>query len=134
MRTPQRHLWRFVLLAFALNALLPFFAVYNTGQLSAASIKNSLFSGRILICTGDGFQWIDRADISKQKPHNTSHIECALCFFAAHGLKHITLAMAAALAFFFILSNAETIFASATVHPVHRPRFRHSRAPPILSL
>ena len=117
-----------------MNALVPFFAVYSISQMSPSAVKNSLFSGHILICTGDGFRWIDRADIGKQKPHQGStHYECALCFTAAHGLKHVTLAVALLFSFVFLLSDAQTIFATATIHPVHRPRYRHSRAPPAFS-
>ena len=134
MRPQQRHLWRFVLFAFLLNALLPFFAVYNTTHLSASSAKNALFGDRILICTGDGFRWIERSDAGKQKPHNGTHYECALCFFAAHGLEKIALFAGILLAYALRVTMAQRIAANIAAYRIYRPQFRHSRAPPVLSL
>ena len=134
MKPQQRHLWRFVLFAFFLNALLPFFAIYNTTGLTANSVK-SAFGDRILICTGDGFRWIDRKDVSKQVPHKPgTHAECALCYFASHGLKNIALLAGVLLAYALRISIAQAIVAALVISRTYRLHLRHSRAPPVFSL
>ena len=134
VRLQQRHLWRFVLLAFLLNALLPFFAVYDASAMSANAGHPSLF-GRILICTGDGFRWIDRSDAGKQAPHSPDkHIECALCYFAAHGLKHLTLFAGVLLAYALRMRIAEAFAACGGTWRSYRSQFQRSRAPPCISL
>jgi hypothetical protein len=125
----KQHLWRFVLLAFVLSSLLPFFAVYSMP--SAATVKASLFSDRILICTEDGFRWITRSEASRQKPHTpNNHYQCALCFVAAHGLKHLVLAAAILLAVLLQISAARVILVPAKLRATRHTHHRHSRAPP----
>ncbi len=129
-----KHLWRFVLIAFVASVLLPFFAVYNTGQLSAANAKTALFAGRLLICTADGFRWIKLSDVGKQQPHTPlAHYQCALCFFAAHGLKHVALFAGVLLACIVRISLARRLAAAAAALRLYRPHLQHSRAPPSFS-
>ena len=81
------------LLAFSINTILPFFAVYNVAA-NEASHVSSLFGEKILICSGEGFRWVKLADLQsgKEKPKPHSGDQCPLCYAANHGLKAITLA------------------------------------------
>ncbi len=92
MKKNIRHIARITLLAFLLNVLLPFFAVYDVSNHQAfAKEKSSLFGEKVLICTGDGFKWVKWEDLQRDKEkHNPpSHYQCALCYVAAHGLKDV---------------------------------------------
>lgn len=47
-------------------------------------------SGRILICSGAGFKWVNVNDVEEEPlPPSQGHhsFECALCVVSAHGLK-----------------------------------------------
>ena len=134
MHSRKKHLWRFVLLAFLLNAVLPFFAVYDAAQLLPNRSVSALFGNRVLICTGDGFRWVTRDKAAEQPPHHpASHYECALCFAAAHGLKNTLLPSGAALAFAARFIAAVTMIAATLSSITYASRCRHSRAPPSLS-
>lgn len=79
-----------LLIAFAANALVPFFAVYNlpTDNTEAKQLS-SVFGEQILICTGDGFKWVNLADLQsgKEQPNPHPDYKCPLCYVASHGLK-----------------------------------------------
>lgn len=89
---PVENIARITLLAFLLNAVLPFLAVYNVPahQLYAKNIS-SLFGEKVLICSGDGFKWVTWKDLQEGKGghEQPSHYKCPLCYLAAHGLKDI---------------------------------------------
>jgi len=70
-------------LAVAFSALLPFFAVHNP-----SNHLSSVFGERVLICTGDGFKWVNPADLQsgKEKPKPHSGDKCPLCYAARHSL------------------------------------------------
>ena len=84
-----------VLIAFAINVMLPFFAVYNPSA-SNTEIQHlsSVFGESIIICTGDGFKWVKLADLQngKEKPKPHSDTKCPLCYAASHGLKSMAVA------------------------------------------
>lgn len=79
------------LLAFLLNALLPFYATY--GGLSSANLtanSSPLFGEKILLCTATGYKWVSlaefadwgqslAADSDSGGQHNGS-FECPLCY------------------------------------------------------
>lgn len=98
MHQAKGHIARFAALALIFNALLPFFAVYDAPSQATASTTSSPFGDKLLICSGDGFKWIKRADAGKQEHNTPSHFKCALCYLAAHGLKDATLPVGATLA------------------------------------
>lgn len=89
-----------VLIAFVMNAVLPFFAVYN---LSAGNTDtqtkhlSSVFGESILICSGDGFKWVKLADLQSGKENPKPHpdYKCPLCYVARHGLKDAAMVSAA---------------------------------------
>ena len=83
------------LLAFAMNVMLPFFAIYNLPAASAheSSVSNaedlaSLFGDKVLICTPDGFKWVSWKDLNNGKEHPHSEFKCPLCYVGAQGMKH----------------------------------------------
>lgn len=125
------------LFAFLLNALLPFFAVYNVqdghDNQSAARQMASLFGEKVLICTSDGFKWVKWADIEKEgKPHKPSNYQCGICYLAAHGTKDFTTPSAVALAY-----NTEASSAGYTIYEYRRAAFHtqlpfSGRAPPAI--
>lgn len=93
-----RYISLITLLAFLMNVMLPFFAVYDVQQAMAAEAKkssteemSSVFGKKILICTSDGFKLVSIEDLQDGKEQPTPHPEykCALCYVAAHGTKHI---------------------------------------------
>lgn len=90
MKNSLRHIANVTLTAFLLNAFLPFFAVYDTPKLPPAKEMSSLFGDKVLICTGDGFQWVTWEELQKQgSRHESSRYKCGLCYLAAHGLKDL---------------------------------------------
>ncbi len=90
MRSSYKHVVHITLIAFLLNVMLPFFAVYNVEHPSLAKEMASLFGEKILICTGDGFKWVKLADLeSGKEKHNPSHYKCPLCYIAAHAFKYL---------------------------------------------
>jgi len=72
-------------LTIAFSTLLPFFATYNT---VAPSKLASLLGEKILICTGDGFALVNRADLQSGKAPIKPHKDfvCPLCYVAANGV------------------------------------------------
>ena len=79
------------LLAFLLNVVLPFFAVYNVPHATALAQNSAIFGEKILICTSDGFRWATWQEIQQKDGHSSaSHYKCPLCYLAAHGLKDFT--------------------------------------------
>lgn len=77
--------------AFLMNAMLPFFAVYNppASYEDEQNIKqmSSLFGEKILICTEAGFRLVSWNDLinGKEKPKPHPNIKCPLCYIAAYG-------------------------------------------------
>ena len=100
MKKNCKHIARIALFAFLLNALLPFFAVYDVpAHQSAAKEISSLFGDKVLICSGDGFKWVKWEDLQSGKEQHTppSHYKCPLCYVAAHGMKDMVTPDAVAL-------------------------------------
>ena len=140
MARRSRQIVFMTLIAFLMNAILPFFATYNTPDHSASTVAfakqvtSAPFGDRILICTGDGFKWVKWSDLQKEKKHSpTSHYKCVLCFLAAHGLKHLALFGAIALAYALALRNAAQVAYAYRPVAFYRKSTRHSRAPPAFS-
>lgn len=72
--------------------MLPFFAVYDFSQLRAseASQVASPFMGtKILICTSEGFKWVELKDLQSHKEEQDPHpeMECVLCYLSLNGIK-----------------------------------------------
>ena len=84
-----------MLVALVINVTLPFFITHDTKQaLAAQNADTSLsspFTGKILICTIDGFKWVNLADVQNNDEHPEPHskYECALCYIIANSVKHI---------------------------------------------
>ena len=92
-----RYISLLTLIAFLMNVMLPFFAVYDIQQAMAAEAEqssanemSSVFGNKILICTSDGFKLVSIEDLQNGKEQPTPHPEykCALCYVTAHGTKH----------------------------------------------
>lgn len=82
--------------AFFVNVTLPFFAVYDVSAAvataQAETEQNSTFFGdKILICTDDGFKFISVKELQEghDQPKQHPQYECAMCYVAAHGTKHL---------------------------------------------
>lgn len=86
-----RYMTMVVLAAFLMNVLLPFFAVYDLGHQDTKALS-AVLGEKVLLCTPEGFKWVDLADIESGKQQPTSHpqFECALCVVAAHGFTSLT--------------------------------------------
>lgn len=128
------------LVAFLMNTLLPFFAVYNLPQAvaseqeqSSAKEMASLFGEKVLICTSEGFKWVSGTDLQsgKEKPKPHPQYKCPLCYVAAHGMKHAMPAMAVELVYAPVEQKLAYVFpASETVQERLFIRNYPSRAPP----
>ncbi|TNE31394.1 MAG: hypothetical protein EP349_04075 [Alphaproteobacteria bacterium] len=84
--------------AILLNALLPFYATYDSEALAAKLAAKSetqelsaLLGEKVLICTGDGFKWVKRADLQngEEQPAQHPRLKCPLCYLAVFGVKQI---------------------------------------------
>ncbi len=93
-----RYISAITLFTFFINVMLPFYAIYDIPQALAsaevdagANQDASFFGEKILICTADGFKLVSLADLQsgKEKPQKHPQYQCALCYVAVHGTKHI---------------------------------------------
>ncbi len=95
--------------AFLMNVMLPFFAVYNVPQAIMAAQSGqpysermaSFFGEKILICTSGGFKWVSWEDLQngEEQPEPHPKYECALCYVTASGLKDFIPATNAAITY-----------------------------------
>jgi len=105
MKNNTRPIAYIAFLAFLMNVMVPFFAVYNVQDTQnnhgTAKEMASLFGEKILICTGDGFKWVKLADLEsgKEKPKPHPDYKCPLCYIAAHAFKYLFLLAAVFLIF-----------------------------------
>ena len=92
--------------ALLLNALLPFYAAYDTETLAVklaakaeSQTLSALLGDKILICTGDGFKWVTRDDLQngQEQPAQHPRLKCPLCYLAVFGVKQILPSVTAAL-------------------------------------
>jgi len=87
----MRTLTLITLLAFVINGLLPFFAVYTVPSAYADDQANfsSLFGGKILLCTSTGYKWVTWDELQREdhRPAPSKHFKCPLCFASAYGSK-----------------------------------------------
>ena len=129
----------FMLLAFLVHSLIPFYAVYNLPQISdetsteAPEELASFFGDKILICTSDGFQWVTWDELKNRKhaPEPHSDYECALCYASANGLKHALTSIALAVSTPHDLAHANThLREDAIWRPQNTANSRIIRAPP----
>lgn len=81
-------------IAFFLSTMLPFLAVYDLSQVQAEEFSqststSSLMGTKILICTPEGFKWVEVEDLQKHKEQQDPHSEmkCALCYLSIKGIK-----------------------------------------------
>jgi hypothetical protein len=143
----KRFISYLTVLAFLINAFVPFFAIYNIPQASAATQEqtqdkeNSFFGDKILICTSAGFKWVSLDDLESfqdleqqdDAPHSSS-FECPLCYVAAHGLKDLLLNTDTTSMFFSADLSAELLKPADDILRAHFYRYTYqSRAPPTLS-
>lgn len=88
-----RYITLITVIAFLMNVMLPFFAVYNVSKAIASDstdeTTSSIFGEKLLICTADGFKLVPLEDLQngKEKPTPHSDFECALCYVSAQGAK-----------------------------------------------
>ncbi len=94
-----KHRWLVLVLALlmACAGVLPFAANYapqaHAGVSQAEKFTTSLFGDKILICTGDGFALVSRADLASGKSPVKQHkgFACAICYLNASGLGKLLL-------------------------------------------
>lgn len=126
------------LMAFTMNAMLPFFASFNTASAQAAEQTelSSLFGEKILICTATGFKWVTWAELQdeKQQPAQSDFYKCPVCFAGTYGTQNYLPTD------FHIIKHAPSTatFAYLLVDGISRKSEplllgRHSRAPPHLA-
>ena len=126
--------------ALLLNALLPFYAVYDSralaAKLTAAAETQSLFSfpdDKILICTSEGFKWVTQDDLQNggEQPAQHPLIKCPLCYLAVFGVKQSLPSVTASLDR--VPSAVDDILHPGGHHLPHASPAQHSyhsRAPP----
>lgn len=82
------------LLAFVMEVLLPFAAIYAQpafAQAASSPLANqpdaTHTSGqRALVCTAQGFKWVQLEDLSspESSPQASKHVSCPLCYAGSH--------------------------------------------------
>ncbi len=135
-----RYFYLLLLVAFLLNVMLPFVAVYDTQQALAShseqsssnSNLSSLLGDKILICTSSGFKWVSWDDLQQDNNQTQSHskYQCALCYLAANHFKHSVPIQHVAI---FYQKNIRHVFSDAldfTAIPQPTHRLFLARAPP----
>lgn len=88
-RNKIRYYLLITIVAFIINAVIPFFATYNLPHTSSNTNKelSSIFGSKLLICTSEGFKWVNLEDVQNgnaPKPH--PEFKCPLCYVAVRGL------------------------------------------------
>ena len=81
----KRQYWIYhsVIITLILGSLLPFLAAFPS---TISTLSPTSFGDKILICTVDGYQWIDKDDWDKGKiPAPSNHIKCPVCVLTAFG-------------------------------------------------
>lgn len=73
-----------MLLAFAFNLLLPFFASYSLNSAQAASENelSGLIGDKVLLCTSTGYKWVSLSEFQDEEPapETGKHYKCPLCY------------------------------------------------------
>lgn len=86
----RKFVCQLTLIAFLFGAVMPFFALYESQLAHAeASELAALYGDKLFICTENGFEWVDVADLAggKHSPERKSHVQCALCVVSGGGGK-----------------------------------------------
>jgi hypothetical protein len=134
-----RYISLITLIAFLMNVMLPFFAVYDVGQAMASEAEkssieemSSVFGDKILICTSDGFKLVSIEDLQSGKEQPTPHpqYKCVLCYVAAHGTKHAVSAQQVALIYHRHLQYISYSLINDTIISSIYTRGFQTRAPP----
>lgn len=71
--------------AFLFQTLLPFYATYQVPQNPGAQEMSSIFGDKVLLCTRDGFKFVNWQEALKGQQQEHPQYECALCYVATHG-------------------------------------------------
>lgn len=86
-----RHFFLLTLIAFIMNAIIPFYAVYADGNNQSLADSPLAINGKILLCTSEGFQLVSLEDIEQNNlPAPHEGFKCPLCYISAKHTKHIT--------------------------------------------
>lgn len=135
-----RYLFILTAIAFLMNAIIPFFAVYNLQQTTTAkpnqftaAQNSSLFGDKVLICTADGFKWISWKNLQngKEQPKQHPHYKCPLCYVAAHGTKQLLPSQNITIAYIPAIKQLTyVILTTSATHTQFLYGNRLSRAPP----
>lgn len=130
------------LVAFAVHAVLPYFAVYNSSLLQSSTQEDftTLFGEKILLCTSEGLKWVSwdeiNVDLGDEIGHQDTaeHFQCPICLLASYGLES---AVPEAICASFILpSNLIYAFDSPKQHTLKKRLLllgSFSRAPPSIA-
>ena len=126
------------IIVFAINAFTPFAAVYSIAEAVSAKpptkISETTSSNKVLICTSEGFKWVEQNVSADQHQNNQPHeYSCAICYIAANGVKDIA-PEASAIPFF----GDETEHAAYVIPNYSSKHYKHTnslrqRAPPFIA-
>jgi len=128
-----------MLLAFAFNLLLPFFASYNLSSAQAASVNDlsALIGDKVLLCTSTGYKWVSLSELQAEKPvpETGKHYKCPLCYLHVDKLEAIP-------SDYSMLLSVSSAYQVSTYSgaPVENPKTvcllfgRSTRAPPTTNL
>ena len=96
-----------LVLAFLLNAILPFTSFYTMPAAQAAIAQTDqsvdgieyLYADRILICTPEGYKWVTQAELKDEKLSDPSAFlnHCPLCSLSSNPLALTVLLLVASL-------------------------------------
>ncbi len=129
------HLRFMTLIAFLLNAIIPFFAVYDISTAKASLVSPP--HEKILICTARGFQWVtwEELQTSDSEQHSPPpQYQCALCYVAAHSTKdYLPVAPYMLPAPYFYTTQSFLAYNVADFKADFNAFSYHSRAPPVFS-
>lgn len=125
-----RYLSAVTLIAFLLSATLPFFASYN---ISSSNLDTSLFGDKILICTVDGFKWVNLEDLQNDDlPKAHPDYECALCVVASNDSKDYAPSKVSNFAYHINYKSIKYYSVSSYQEQQLYLSSNHSRAPPTI--
>lgn len=74
----------FLSIMICVAALMPFFAHYGVGEASASN----LFGDKILICSSEGYKWIDASELDDEDVANSQNggQKCPICSAHANNI------------------------------------------------
>lgn len=78
-----------MLITFTISTMVPFFASYDTNVSETTKELAKIFGGKILLCTNDGFKFVDIKDLENNTHEPSDKYKCPLCYIKANSPKHL---------------------------------------------